>query len=169
MRDLFLVEPNKKYEKSFKKYVMAYKETNDEFYYNIYKKALDSFDEYIKDLSNYSKGINVSEGWVPFSTFWLINHDEVIGVARVRHKEIGHAGHMGADISPYHRNKGYGTETLALSLEKAKEIGLKEVIVTCNINNSASKKVIEKNNGKLLEVISHEEENEKLYKFSISL
>lgn len=169
MRNLFLVEPNEKYEKSFKNYVMAYKETKDEFYYNIYKKALDDFRGYIQELRNYSKGIKVPEGWVPFSTFWLINDDEVVGVARVRHKEIGHAGHMGADISPYHRNKGYGTEALALSLEKAKEIGLKEVIVTCNINNHGSKKIIEKNSGKLLEVVLHEEENEKLYKFSISL
>jgi predicted acetyltransferase len=49
------------------------------------------------------------------------------------------------------------------------EIGLEEVILTCNIDNIASKKIIEKNNGKLLGTIFDEEENEYLYKFSIIL
>jgi predicted acetyltransferase len=39
--------------------------------------------------------------------------------------------------------------------------------VTCNIDNIFSKKIIERNNGKLLGTIFDEEENENLYKYSI--
>ena len=41
-------------------------------------------------------------------------------------------------------------------------------MVTCNIDNEFSRKIIEKNNGKLLGTIFDEEENENLYKYSIS-
>ena len=79
MNDLFLFEPNKKYQKSFENYVLAYKNVNDGCYLNIYKKGLENFDEYLNDLSNISKGIDVPQGWVTSSTFWLINNDEVVG------------------------------------------------------------------------------------------
>ena len=63
---------------------------------------------------------------------------------RIRHQEVESGGHIGYDISPVYRKKGYGFQILKLALKKALEIGLKEVIVTCNINNIASKKIIEK-------------------------
>jgi predicted acetyltransferase len=54
-----------------------------------------------------------------------------------------------------------------LALGEAEKIGIKEAIVTCNIDNISSRKIIEKNNGKLLGTIFDEEENEYLYKYSI--
>jgi predicted acetyltransferase len=167
MNDLFLVEPNKKYQKSFENYVLAYKNINDDCYLDIYKKGLENFDEYLNDLSNISKGIDVPKGWVPSSTFWLIDNHEVVGVVRIRHQEIGTAGNIGYDISPCYRNKGYGDQILKLALGEAEKLGIREAIVTCNIDNIYSRKIIEKNNGKLLGTIFDEEENENLYKYSI--
>lgn len=40
--------------------------------------------------------------------------------------------------------------------------------MTCNIDNMYSKKIIEKNNGKLLETIFIQEENENVYRYSIA-
>ena len=57
---------------------------------------------------------------------------------------------------------------LKLALVETEKIGVKEVMVTCNIDNEFSRKIIEKNNGKLLGTIFDEEENENLYKYSIS-
>jgi predicted acetyltransferase len=168
MESLFLAKPNKEYQQSFENYVLSYKNINDTFYFNIYKKALDNFDEYITDLFNYSKGINLPKGWVATSTFWLIDKNEVVGVLRIRHKEIPYAGHIGYDIAPNFRNKGYGTEIVKLALEKAKNLGITEALVNCNIANIASRRVIEKNNGKLLGIIFAEEQNEELYKYSIT-
>jgi predicted acetyltransferase len=168
MESLFLAKPSKQYEQSFQNYVLSYKNINDSFYFNIYKSALDNFDEYITNLINCSRGIDVPKGWVATSTFWLIDKNEVVGVLRIRHKEIPYAGHIGYDIAPNFRNKGYGTEIVKLALEKAKNLGITEAIVNCNINNIASRRVIEKNNGKLLGIILVEEGNEELYKYSIT-
>lgn len=168
MYGIFLIEPNKNYQKSFEKYVLAYRKTNDKCYLNLYIKALDNFDEYLKELHNQSKGIDLPKGWVITSTFWLIDNNEVVGVVRIRHEEIECSGHIGYDISPCYRNKGYGTQILKLALERALKIGLMVVIAICNIDNIASKKIIEKNNGELLGNIFDEEDNENLYKYNIT-
>ena len=169
MEDLFLVKPKEKYQESFEKYALAYRNIGDEHYFRKYKKALENFQGYLNTLHDYSNGKDLAQGEVATSTFWLIDKNEVVGVVRIRHQEVDCAGHVGYDISPNYRNRGYGLEILKLALEKAKEIGIKEVILTCNVDNIASKKIIEKNNGKLLGTIFDEKENEYLYKFSITL
>ncbi len=169
MEDLFLIEPNEKYKKSFQNYALAYKKINDNHYFDKYKKALDNFKDYLNDLHNYSIGDNLPKGTVVTSTFWLTDKKEVVGVVRIRHQEVQYGGHIGYDISPDCRNKGYGSEILKLALKKAVEIGLYEVILTCNIDNTASKRIIEKASGKLLGTVFDEEENEYLYKYSITL
>jgi len=165
--DLFLVEPNKKYQKSFENYVLAYKNSDDNDYFTRYRKGLEDFDGYLNDLQNISKGIDLPQGWVKTLTFWLIDNSEVVGVVRVRHQDVGTDGNIGYDISPSYRKKGYGTEILKLALVKAEKICIKEAIVTCNTENIPSKKIIEKNNGKLIGSVFDEEENENLYRFSI--
>jgi predicted acetyltransferase len=169
MKDLFLVEPSKKYQKSFENYALAYRKINDEHYFSKYKKALENFQDYLNYLYNCSQGNGLPQGEVITSTFWLIDDKEVVGVVRIRHQEVDCAGHIGYDISPDYRNRGYGFQILKLALKKAIKIGIEEVILTCNIDNMASKKIIEKNNGKLLGTVFDEEENEYLYKFSITV
>ena len=92
----------------------------------------------------------------------------MVGVVRIRHQEVEYSGHIGYDISPYYRNKDHGSSILKLALKEALKIGINDAIVTCNIDNLYSKKIIEKNNGKLLETVLDEEENEMLYKYTIS-
>ena len=169
MGDLFLVEPDIIFQKSFENYAFTYRKINDKHYFNKYKRALENFQDYLNDLRNYSKGNDLSQGEVIISTFWLIDNKDVVGVLRIRHQEIESAGHIGYDISPDCRNRGYGFQILKLALEKAQKIGIEELILTCNIDNVASKKIIEKNNGKLLGTIFDEEENEYLYKYRIFL
>lgn len=167
MMDLFLVKPDIKYKNSFQKYVSAYKESWEEFYFKKYKEALEDFHVYLKNLDNYSKGIALPKDEVTTSTFWLIDDNEVVGVTRVRHEEVKCDGHIGYDIAPIYRKKGYGTQILELALIEAEKIGIKDVIVTCSVENIASRKIIEKNKGKLLGTVFDEEENENLYKYLI--
>lgn len=168
MKNVFLTVPSKEYKKSFEEYVMAYKNGNDNYYFDKYKKGMENFSEYLDDLHNYSKGTDLPKGWVTTLIFWLIDHNEVVGVVRVRHQDVGTDGHIGYDISPNHRNKGYGNQILKLALVEAGKMCIKEVMVTCYVDNEFSKKIIEKNGGKLLGIIFNEEENENLYKYCIS-
>ena len=90
--------------------------------------------------------------YVPQNTYWLVRDGrEIIGESRLRHaltpslEQFG--GHIGYMIRPSERRKGYGTKILALTLEKAREIGLERVLVTCSPANTASAKVALANGG----------------------
>lgn len=64
-----------------------------------------------------------------------------------------YGGHIGYEISPSMRNKGYGKKILAIGLVEAKKIGLSKVLLTCDVNNVPSKKIIEHNGGKLENIV----------------
>ena len=52
---------------------------------------------------------------------------------------INIGGNIGYAIRPSERRKGYATIQLQLLLEKAKELGLEKVLVTCRDNNVGSR------------------------------
>ncbi|MBP7805027.1 MAG: GNAT family N-acetyltransferase [Candidatus Pacebacteria bacterium] len=109
------------------------------------------FDAYLQKLEDYRQGKNLPGDWVPQTVYWLIDNEEFIGRVSIRHylndnlEKIG--GHIGYSIRPSKRGKGYGNLILTLGLTKAKELGLENALVTCDRDNLASKKIIEKNGG----------------------
>jgi len=76
-----------------------------------------------------------------------------IGLASWDPRQGPDVGIIGYYIRPSQRRKGYGSLILALSLDKAKQLGLKKVLVTCNDDNVASIKIIERNGGKLADKV----------------
>lgn len=114
----------------------------------------ENFSAYIQYLENNSKGIDLKPGFVPATTFWLVAQRKLIlGESQLRHwlvPNLEHrGGHIGYMIRPLQRSKGYGTQILAMTLEKASNIGLSRVLLTCNQDNLASARIIQKNQGKL--------------------
>jgi predicted acetyltransferase len=103
-------------------------------------------------LSNQENGMNLSEGWVKSSTYWLVNaNEQVVGAVNIRHDLNEHlmnaGGHIGYGIRPSARGNRYAVTMLALALEKAKELGISRVLVVCDSDNIASKKTIIQNGG----------------------
>ncbi len=94
---------------------------------------------------------------VPEDTLWLANDKEYLGTIHLRHclndslKLYG--GHVGYDIRPSARRNGYGTKMLKLSFPYLIEIGLDKVLITCDITNIGSRKIIESAGGILEKVI----------------
>ena len=109
------------------------------------------FDAYVLMLNQREKGIGLPQGYVPDTIFWLVEGHEYCGRVRIRHTLNDHllniGGHIGYDIRPSLRRKGYGTKILALALPEAKKIGLDRVLLTCDETNVGSRKIIEKNGG----------------------
>ncbi|TGA96274.1 GNAT family N-acetyltransferase [Sporolactobacillus shoreae] len=164
----YLDEPSKDYRSSFQNYANSYRDTSeDAVYFSMYGRALDDFDDFLTDLRNAANNINIPEDWVAASTFWLIDHDQVVGVVRIRHQEVESAGHIGYDIAPQHRKKGYGSLILKLALAEAQKLGLQKVIITCRTDNEPSKRIIEKNGGRLLGTLYDEEEHADLFRYVI--
>jgi len=118
-----------------------------------YEEARSDFAAYVKRLNEMAQGLNLKDGWVPCSTFWLIGGNRLLGGGSMRHRlnehllEIG--GHIGYFIRPSERRKGYATQMLAMMLEKARQRFISRVLVTCDKDNVASAKVIQKNGGVL--------------------
>ena len=123
--------------------------------------AKGDFDSFFRRQKDYARGVNLPDGLVPASTFWLVRKDEVFGVCNIRHRLIeklrDFGGHVGYSIRPSERNKGYGTLMLKLMLGKARELGIDRVLVTCDKGNTASQRVILKNGG-VLESESYSEQ-----------
>ena len=57
------------------------------------------------------------------------------------------SGHLGYAVVPWKRGRGYATQALARLLPIARELGLPRVLVTCDMGNAASRRVIEANGG----------------------
>lgn len=60
-------------------------------------------------------------------------------------------GHIGYAVVPWKRGRGYATRALALQLVDAAREGLPHVLVTTDPGNVASRRVIERNGGVLVE------------------
>lgn len=60
-------------------------------------------------------------------------------------------GHIGYGVVPWKRGRGYATQALARVLPLAREAGLPFVELTTDPDNSASRRVIEKNGGVFIE------------------
>ncbi len=90
-------------------------------------------------------------GQVPRTTWWLVDGGEYIGTAWMRHVDAEHlldvGGHIGYEIRPSKRGRGYGKLILKLALDKALAAGYESVVLLCNEDNPASQKVIEANGG----------------------
>jgi predicted acetyltransferase len=152
-----LVEPSGKYRDS---YIEAVKEFQADHSFPLMERTYDklsipelevNFDDYAEKIRSQSRGENLPEGWVPVTTYWLVEGDEYIGKVSIRHRLTPHlekiGGHIGYNIRPSKRGRGYGNKILQLSLPKAKELGISRVLVTCDATNIASSKIIEKNGG----------------------
>lgn len=149
-----LTQPSTIYETS---YLAALKEYQAEYLKNYehlnYDEIEKDFPAYVQQLLDEAKGVGLPEGYVPHTIYWLVEDDQYLGKVDIRHtltdslKKLG--GHIGYDIRPTERRKGYGSLALKLALEKAKQLGITDALVTCDVTNIGSNKIIQKNGGKL--------------------
>jgi predicted acetyltransferase len=121
---------------------------------------LNSLTQYLRIVRNESQGIGLRPGYVPVTTYWLVRGGKhIVATSSLRHElteALSHeGGHIGYSVRPMERGKGYGTMVCALTLEECRRRGIREVLITCNTENRASARIIEKNGGVLEnEVIS---------------
>ena len=116
----------------------------------------DQFKEYLSDNADMAQGLGLKPEWVPQTIYWFYIDNKPAGMGKLRHylndnlREVG--GHIAYALKTSERGKGYGKLLLAKLLEKAAEKDIEEVLLTCDDDNPASRKVIEANGGELEEI-----------------
>jgi predicted acetyltransferase len=138
-----------------------------------YKAASEDFSAYLRRLSDALRGINLPPGTVPYSAFWLVAGRRLLGRSTVRHHLTSalecEGGHVGYDIRPSQRGKGYGTLLLKLTLGEARRLGLRRVYLTCDTDNLGSAKVIEENGGVLRDTAISQMSGKQISRYWIEL
>ena len=142
-----LVEPREEYLKSYMEACGEYQANGVRGYPFYDAQTQDIFEKY----ENFRKERNLPAGWVGAHYYWLVDTEEkeFIGEISIRHRLTEslkrYGGHIGYGIrfSPW--DQGLGTRMLRLGLEKAKELGISPVLITCDDDNCASAKVMEHN------------------------
>lgn len=96
------------------------------------------------------------EGFVRCSYRWIVDDGEFVGYLALRHELndflLDQGGHIGYSVRPSRRREGHATRALALGVVEARELGLERVLVTCDVDNLASARTIERNGGVLEDV-----------------
>jgi predicted acetyltransferase len=150
---LELIDPTEDLETPYREMLDEFRSAREYYHQNEREEAFNDFPRFVRKLRERPSGVGLPDGYVPDNTYWLVCGGRVIGTSRLRHRLTEKLeyedGHIGYDIRPSERRKGYATRLLAMTLERAKGLGLSRVLVTCDSDNIASARVIEKNCGRL--------------------
>ncbi|WP_019031014.1 GNAT family N-acetyltransferase [Salinispora arenicola] len=87
------------------------------------------------------------DGNVPSTTLWWIQDDDYLGCLAIRHRLTPHLREIGGHIGYSVRRRGHATAMLRAALPVANQLGIESALVTCDVDNVASRKVIESNGG----------------------
>ena len=111
------------------------------------------FQAWLKRKYEESNSINLEEGCVPQTIYWVMNGDKIVGVGKLRHylneKLLKSGGHIGLGILSEFRDKGVGTEALKFLIREAETLGIENILLTNDEDNYASRKIVEKCGGVL--------------------
>ena len=146
-----LVKPSLKYHESYCCYILEL--GNEERYPFPLDFAYDDFDALLGKLENFALGKKLPTGYVPSTTFWLVEKGGILGVTNLRHqlnKQIMFCGgHIGLSIRPSQRGKNLGNKLMNLSIRKLHYMGVDKIHIHCHKSNLKSAKIIINNGGVL--------------------
>jgi predicted acetyltransferase len=119
-----------------------------------YHAASTDFSTYVLRLQMDERGVELEPGQVACSHRWLLVDDALVAVVRVRHNILTpylseEDGHVGYDVAPSWRRRGYGIAALQAGLAEAHELNLPQVLVCADTDNLPSWRTIEHGGGVL--------------------
>lgn len=132
---------------------------NDPLNAEFYAPARADFARYVQGLIDHEHGVNLPADWVPCTHRWLLAPDgAIVGATRLRHRIdtpflANDGGHIGYDVAPSQRRKGYGHDALRGALREAAARRLERVLLIANEDNLASRALIERHGGVLEAVL----------------
>jgi predicted acetyltransferase len=142
-----LIEPAPEWRDAFLEMARDWRSVGDQRY----APAVLNFEGYLRRLDEYRRGEHLPAGRVPSAEFWLEDGEVLLAGLRLRFRltpELEReGGHIGYDVRPSARRRGYGTQLLALGLVEARARRVWPVLLTANADNVGSIRIIERNGG----------------------
>ena len=142
-----LIVPNEEYLQSYMEAFDEYASNRVSTYFFTDASSCDIFAKF----DRYREERDLPPNRVGEDKYWLVDDEKrvFIGEIAIRHRLndalAKRGGHIGYGVRYSEWNRGYGTKMLALALQRAKELGISPVLITCNDDNLASARVMEKN------------------------
>ncbi|MEI6044831.1 MAG: GNAT family N-acetyltransferase [Chloroflexota bacterium] len=169
---LFLTAPHEMYRESYLEALQEFHAEGRNLRYDLAQLTQD-FGSFVYKLLALSDPLQTTPPQITQTILWLIYGAEFIGRISLRQELDEHmaryGGHIGYEIRPSKRNQGYGRQILTLGLEKARELGLLKILVTCDINNIPSKRIILCNGGIFESTVELGNEATKILRYWIDL
>ena len=135
-------------------YLSSYKEAYDEYVdhgISAYSFTDASSVDVLVKFDRYRNECDLPYDRVGEDKYWLVDDERAyfIGEIAIRHRLndvlMKRGGHIGYGVRYSEWDRGYGTKMLELALEKAREMRISPVLITCDDDNPASARVMEKN------------------------
>jgi predicted acetyltransferase len=117
------------------------------------------FGRWLEVLDEQERGIDLpTDQHAPSTFLFAFLGGRAVGRTSIRHRltprleRVG--GHIGYAVVPEFRGRGYATEILRRSLEIARDqLGIRNALLTCDEDNEASRRIIEKCGGVLENIV----------------
>ena len=118
------------------------------------RKYTGDYEGWLEKLERESRGVIKDK--IPTITYFVKRDEEIIGLAFIKPVNpelVREIGNIGLAIKPKERGKGYSNDILLELLKECKNLGLEEVMLTCDSKNIPSYKSILDNTGILKDEI----------------
>ncbi len=133
-------------------YIKEWEESKEEIVPYSARLLGDTYEEWLKKTIKFEEKETCPLNFVSASTYFLVREDKkIIGAINIRHSLndylLKFGGNIGYGIRPSERKQGYASQMLSLGLLIIKQMGIKKVLITCDVKNIGSAKTIIKNGG----------------------
>ena len=160
---MLLIEPTNAYAQEIWAYRREFLDAGDSMDGTGGLRRCESAEEWIRKSLAGKDPATVAPGLVPATQLIYVREadEKVVGMLQIRHRFNEYlekyAGHIGYSVRPSERRRGYATAMLRDALPRCRELGLRDVLISCIAGNEGSRRTI-LNNGGVYESTVHEPE-----------
>jgi predicted acetyltransferase len=173
--EITLLLPTVEFASQAREYIEEHKINNSPIHGSSGLGNTTNYKEWLIKIIDMHEGVNIPAGQVAASTYFAVKKEDnkLIGTINIRHalneKLAMYGGHIGYGIRPSERKKGYATEMLRQGINKCKELGINDILITCNNDNLGSIKTIINNGGKFQDEVFDPSDNKTTQRYWVKL